>query len=175
MTNNAGGLVGALATTASGSYSIASNNYYVNNIGIARTAAVGSASISTGNDTFANLLAKVRNFSSDTIYSGAWSTSTWQKSTQYNNGLPFFKTMTANTTTFPITVSFGANGGSGSLSSAYVFTNSMFITPANSFSAPSGKSFVGWTTISGGTDMEYAASSFVKGLTESTTLYAVWN
>lgn len=175
MQDAAGGLVGGLQN-ATQYYDIGTTNFFVNNVGNARTKAVGEdgANITTSSANFATLIGKLRNFSSDAIYSGAWSTSTWKTQTAYNNGLPYFAGH-ANSM-FTITISFANNYTTGSMSSSYLYSNSMFITPECTGFTPTDPdtTFLGWTTVEEGFDMEYSATALVKGLTENMTLYPVF-
>ena len=175
MQDFAGGLVGGL-NKGTQYYDIGTTNYYVNNVGNARNKAVGAedANITTGNANFDTLISKLRNFSSDPIYSGVWSTSTWKTSELYNNGLPYFASH--GNDMFTITVSFANNYSTGSMTSRYLYSNSMFITPECTGFNPtdSDATFLGWTTVEEGMDMEYSATALVKGLTENMTLYPVF-
>ena len=175
MSDNAGGLVGGLQKPTE-NYDIGTTNFYTNNVGNARNRAVGSedAHITTSSANFDDLLAKLRNFSSDAIYSGTWATSVWKSAEMYNNGLPYFASH--GNDMFTITVSFANNASTGSMTQRHLYSNSMFITPecTGFTSTDSGATFLGWTTVDGGFDMEYSATALVKGLTENMTLYPVF-
>ena len=67
------------------------------------------------------------------------------------------------------TVSFNANGGSGSMD-AVTGVSGSYTLPANGFTAPYGKQFKGWSTSAGGTVITNTSIT----VTENTTLYAVW-
>ncbi|MCR4827178.1 MAG: InlB B-repeat-containing protein [Bacteroidales bacterium] len=60
-------------------------------------------------------------------------------------------------------VSFDANGGSGSMSDAYIHASPL---PANLFTAPEGCSFKSWSTSANG--------NFVSSISSDGTLYAIW-
>lgn len=67
------------------------------------------------------------------------------------------------------TVSFNANGGSGSMD-AVAGVSGSYTLPANGFTAPYGKQFKGWAVSAGGTVITNTSIT----VTENTTLYAVW-
>ena len=67
------------------------------------------------------------------------------------------------------TVSFNANGGSGSMD-AVTGVSGSYTLPANGFTAPYGKQFKGWAVSAGGTVITNTSIA----VTENTTLYAVW-
>ena len=67
------------------------------------------------------------------------------------------------------TVSFDANGGTGSMADATgVFGE--YTLPANGFTAPDGKQFKGWALSANGT----VISSTTIDVTDNITLYAIW-
>ncbi len=68
------------------------------------------------------------------------------------------------------TVTFAANGGSGTMASVSYAFGTTIPCPENGFTAPAGKEFGGWT-YSGGTLTE--GESFV--ITGAETLTAIWN
>ena len=75
------------------------------------------------------------------------------------------------------TVSYNANGGTGSMiSSSFTYDTSSYLR-SNSFIAPTGKVFSGWATSSTG-EVVYSNGQSVKNLTATkgaaVTLYAVW-
>ncbi len=67
------------------------------------------------------------------------------------------------------TVSFDANGGSGTMADVTGVVGD-YELPANSFTAPAGQKFKGWATSTNGTVI--SASSI--NVTGDTTLYAIW-
>ena len=68
------------------------------------------------------------------------------------------------------TITYDANGGTGTTSS----TNGHYVTVANNgFTAPSGKVFAGWNTKSGGDGDSYGEGDEIE-LTANMTLYAIW-
>ncbi len=95
----------------------------------------------------------------------------WTKSGAYcAKDLYFTFTITGN-----VTVSFDANGGTGSMADQTGIPYNT-ATPLNAMSgitAPAGKSFVGWNTQADGKGTSYANGASVK-LTTNTTLYAQW-
>ena len=62
------------------------------------------------------------------------------------------------------TVSFNANGGTGTMAEVTGVSAGAYTLPANGFTAPDGKRFVGWATSAGGTITVSA----------NVTLYAIW-
>ena len=87
-------------------------------------------------------------------------------------------TVTANTTVTAVwenipvvtyTVSFDANGGTGTMADVTGVSGS-YTLPANGFTAPAGKRFKGWATSADGTVISYSSIN----VTANTTLYAVW-
>jgi len=72
------------------------------------------------------------------------------------------------------TISYRANGGTGSVASQTVTTGASFTTRANAFSRP-GYTFTGWNTAANGSGSTWAASSSRTYQAKSnTTLYAQW-
>ena len=68
------------------------------------------------------------------------------------------------------TITYNANGGSGTTSS----TNGHYVTVAdNGFTAPDGKIFTGWNTLSTGLGESYSEGEEIE-LTANMTLYAIW-
>ncbi len=68
-----------------------------------------------------------------------------------------------------VTVSFNANGGSGTQAAASV-AQGTYTLPASSFTAPAGKQFAGWATTAAGK----AITTKTIEVKANTTLYAVW-
>lgn len=71
------------------------------------------------------------------------------------------------------TVSFDANGGSGTMTSATVNSGAAYVLPTATFTAPSGKTFFCWNTMANGTGTSYAAGSSVN-VNANMTFYAQW-
>ena len=69
------------------------------------------------------------------------------------------------------TVTFNANGGSGSMAAATGVPAGAYTLPNCAFFAPAGKRFVGWATTQKGTAMAAGTSFTVSG---NVTLYAIW-
>ena len=69
------------------------------------------------------------------------------------------------------TVTFNANGGSGSMAAATGVPAGAYTLPNCAFFAPAGKRFVGWATTQTGTAMAAGTSFTVSG---NVTLYAIW-
>jgi uncharacterized repeat protein (TIGR02543 family) len=88
--------------------------------------------------------------------------------TNYLAASPLSRTVTVS----GVTITFAANGGTGSTSAKVITSPSGNALTANSF-VRSGYSFAGWSTTSGTATVAYADAQVV-GLTSDTTLYAQW-
>lgn len=72
-----------------------------------------------------------------------------------------------------IAITYKANGGTGEDVTAYADEGSSYSIAANSFTAPSSKTFSKWNTASDGTGTDYtAAASYTANA--NLTLYAIW-
>ena len=71
------------------------------------------------------------------------------------------------------TVTFNANGGSGSMNAQEGYEEANTTLNPCTFTAPSGKAFAGWNTASDGSGTAYADQGVIV-LTKNTTLYAQW-
>ena len=69
------------------------------------------------------------------------------------------------------TVSFNANGGTGTMADVTGVSAGAYTLPANGFTAPDGKRFVGWATSAGGTA---TAAGGTITVSDNVTLYAIW-
>ncbi len=70
-------------------------------------------------------------------------------------------------------VSYNGNGGGGSMTPTVVNVGDSFSLPANSFTVPYGKLFIGWNTKEDGSGtMYYTGTEIIP--TDSMTLYATW-
>ena len=69
------------------------------------------------------------------------------------------------------TVSFNANGGTGTMADVTGVSAGAYTLPANGFIAPDGKRFVGWATSAGGTATSAGGTITVS---DNVTLYAIW-
>ena len=69
------------------------------------------------------------------------------------------------------TVSFNANGGTGAMADVTGVAAGAYTLPANGFTAPDGKRFVGWATAAGGTA---TAAGGTITVSDNVTLYAIW-
>lgn len=65
------------------------------------------------------------------------------------------------------TVTFNANGGTGSMASVTVINTTKYSSFVPQFTAPAGKKFAGWNTASDGSGLSTA-------VTENVALYAIW-
>ena len=68
------------------------------------------------------------------------------------------------------TVSFNANGGTGAMADVTGVSAGAYTLPANGFTAPDGKRFVGWATSAAGSVITTATYN----VTENVTFYAIW-
>ena len=69
------------------------------------------------------------------------------------------------------TVSFNANGGTGAMAEVTGVSAGAYTLPANGFTAPDGKRFVGWATSASGTA---TAAGGTITVSDKVTLYAIW-
>ena len=69
------------------------------------------------------------------------------------------------------TVSFDANGGTGTMAEVTGVSAGAYTLPANGFTAPDGKRFVGWATSASGTA---TAAGEAITVSDNITLYAIW-
>ena len=107
-----------------------------------------------------------------------WNTSSNASGTSYSNGTSM--TPSGNTTLYAqwkkiiatYTISFNANGGSGSMSSKSVTAGSSIVLPSNTFTR-SGYTFNGWNTKADGSGMSYDEEEKLT-ISENLTLYAQW-
>jgi len=149
----------------------------------------GSGSASDASVTFgsaASLPTSTAFTRSGYTFSG-WNTAADGTGTQYSNGDTWTTDLGANGATDTLyakwiaesyTVSFDANGGSGSASDASVTFGSAASLPTSSAFTRSGYAFSGWNTAAGGTGTQYSNGDTwttdlgANGVTD--TLYAVW-
>jgi len=107
---------------------------------------------------------------------GGWNTNTNGTGTNYNVGSTF--TPTGNVILYArwignVTVTFDANGGSGTIPNQTVNTGSSITLPSSSGLIRSGYTFSGWNTNASGTGTNYDASTPYTP-TNNITLYAKW-
>jgi len=112
---------------------------------------------------------------------GGWNTNAAGTETNYNAGSDY--TVTGNVTLYakwnPVssvttyTVSFNANGGSGSVQSITVDSGSSITLPDGSGLSRTGYTFGGWNTNTAGTGTNYSADASYT-VTGNVTLYAMW-
>ena len=90
-------------------------------------------------------------------------------STKFNFDTPITDNMTlyAKWTENKYTLTFDANGGSGTMTPVTDLTGE-YTLPANEFTAPSGKQFKGWSLTTDGAIVTKVA------MTENRTVYAIW-
>jgi uncharacterized repeat protein (TIGR02543 family) len=113
------------------------------------------------------------------IFTG-WNTAADGTGTSYMAGLSF--EVNADTTLYAqwsvtppmeYTVTYNANGGSGSLSPQTVYDGTSIIAGSGNGLSRSGYAFTGWNTAAAGTGTAYAAGSSLT-VTGDITLYAQW-
>ena len=105
-----------------------------------------------------------------------WSTSNTATSATYTAGSKF--TNNADTTLYAVwkkiyTVTYNANGGSGSMSAGRKVEGSNYAIQNSTFTAPTGYTFKGWATSSSSHTVAYSAGSSYTG-NSNITLYAIW-
>ncbi len=71
------------------------------------------------------------------------------------------------------TITFNANGGSGSMDAQEGYEGANTTLNPCTFTAPTGKAFAGWNTVSNGSGTAYTDQGVIV-LTKNTTLYAQW-
>lgn len=150
-------------TTDAWGYKIIGSNYF----GVSPTVPVSSPAWinenpTNGDTTTLTLAAKV----GATTVSGAYETTL------------NFQAVT-NSTLAKHTIHFDANGGTGSMSDVIIMAGSTEALPTNSFTAPSGKKFLGWSTEqSSGNGMVYDDGATYTaentGVNKRVNLYAIW-
>jgi hypothetical protein len=74
---------------------------------------------------------------------------------------------------YKIVITYKANGGTGNDVVAYADAGSSYTIAANTFTAPTGKSFSKWNTKAAGTGTDYAAAATYTADADL-TLYAIW-
>ena len=105
-----------------------------------------------------------------------WSTSSTATTATYSSGQRF--SVNANTTLYAVwkktyTITYDANGGSGSMTAGKKSDGSGYIIQSNAFTAPSGYIFKGWATSSSSHTVAYSAGSSYT-TNSDLTLYAIW-
>lgn len=83
-------------------------------------------------------------------------------------------TLTAKYTANTYTVTFMANGGTGTMIPQNFTYGVSQALNANTFTAPTGKSFVGWNTAANGSGTSYGAGERIS-ISSNITLYAQWD
>ena len=97
----------------------------------------------------------------------------WYEEATFNNKFDFNTPITSNRTLYAnwienkYTLTFDANGGTGSMTAKTDLTGE-YTLPANEFTAPSGKQFKGWSLTTDG------AIVTKVDMTENRTVYAIW-
>lgn len=109
-----------------------------------------------------------------------WTSGSSSSSTQLSTANPYSFKLTGNTTVYAqaslktYTISYSANGGSGSTSAQTKTHGTNLTLRANGFTAPTGKSFKNWNTKADGTGTSYAAGASYSA-EGNATLYAQWS
>ena len=87
-------------------------------------------------------------------------------------------TATTNTTMPKDTIKFNANGGTGTMNDIIIMAGTSERLPANAFTAPAGKQFLGWCTSATGDGLSYDNQATYTaenvGKNRTITLYAIW-
>ena len=100
-------------------------------------------------------------------FDGWYEDSTFSKKFDFNTPITDSMTLYAKWTENKYTLTFDANGGSGTMTPVTDLTGE-YTLPANEFTAPSGKQFKGWSLTTDG------AIVTKVDMTENRTVYAVW-
>ena len=100
-------------------------------------------------------------------FDGWYETATFDKKFDFNTPITNSMTLYANWIENKYTLTFDANGGSGTMAPIANLTGE-YDLPANEFIAPSGKQFKGWSLTTDG------ATVSKVDMTENKTVYAIW-
>ena len=100
-------------------------------------------------------------------FDGWYEDSTFSKKFDFNTPITDSMTLYAKWTENKYTLTFDANGGSGTMTPIADLTGE-YTLPANDFTAPSGKQFKGWSLTTDG------AIVTKVDMTENKTVYAIW-
>ena len=100
-------------------------------------------------------------------FDGWYEDSTFSKKFDFNTPITDSMTLYAKWTENKYTLTFDANGGSGTMTPKADLTGE-YTLPANGFTAPSGKQFKGWSLTTDG------AIVTKVDMTENRTVYAIW-
>ena len=100
-------------------------------------------------------------------FDGWYEDSTFSKKFDFNTPITDSMTLYAKWTENKYTLTFDANGGSGTMAPIADLTGE-YDLPANEFTAPTGKQFKGWSLTTDGATVSKVA------MTENRTVYAIW-
>ena len=100
-------------------------------------------------------------------FDGWYEDSTFSKKFDFNTPIASNRTLYANWIENKYTLTFDANGGTGSMTAKTGLTGE-YTLPANGFTAPSGKQFKGWSLTTDG------AIVTKVDMTENKKVYAIW-
>ena len=100
-------------------------------------------------------------------FDGWYEDSTFSKEFDFNTPITNSMTLYAKWTENKYTLTFNANGGSGTMEPIADLTGEHTL-PANEFTAPTGKKFKGWSLTADGTIVTKV------DMTENRTVYAIW-
>ena len=100
-------------------------------------------------------------------FDGWYEDSTFSKEFDFNTPITDSMTLYAKWTENKYTLTFDANGGSGTMAPIADLTGE-YDLPANEFTAPTGKQFKGWSLTTDGATVSKVA------MTENRTVYAIW-
>ena len=100
-------------------------------------------------------------------FDGWYETATFNKKFDFDTPITDNMTLYAKWTENKYTLTFDANGGSGTMAPIADLTGE-YDLPANEFTAPTGKQFKGWSLTTDGATVSKVA------MTENRTVYAIW-
>ena len=100
-------------------------------------------------------------------FDGWYEDSTFSKKFDFNTPITVSMTLYAKWIENKYTLTFDANGGTGSMTAKTDLTGE-YTLPANEFTAPSGKKFKGWSLTTDGATVSKVV------MTENRTVYAIW-
>ena len=100
-------------------------------------------------------------------FDGWYEDSTFSKKFDFNTPITDSMTLYAKWTENKYTLTFDANGGTGTMSAIPDLTGE-YTLPSNGFTAPSGKQFKGWSLTTDGETVTKV------DMTENKTVYAIW-
>ena len=104
-------------------------------------------------------------------YEDAACSNAYDFSSAVHSSFTLYAKWTENSLPAQYTVKFNANGGSGTMNDATDVSGD-YTLPANGFTAPAGKEFIGWSVDPAGAERMHPGEQMQ--ITKDTTLYAIW-